>query len=93
MKQVSNEFHISTDDGSKGSKGYVSDILKTLINQNYKFNIVYAIGPPIMMKTIADVTRPYGIKTIVSLNPIMVDGMGIVVHAAIGRRYNQIRVR
>jgi ferredoxin--NADP+ reductase len=77
MKQVSNEFHISTDDGSKGCKGFVSDILKSLLNKNYKFNIVYAIGPPIMMKTISDVTRPYGIKTIVSLNPIMVDGMGM----------------
>ena len=77
MKQVSNEFYISTDDGSKGSKGFVSEILKTLISQNYKFNIVYAIGPPIMMKTISDVTRPYGIKTVVSLNPIMVDGMGM----------------
>jgi ferredoxin--NADP+ reductase len=77
MKQVSNEFYISTDDGSKGSKGFVSDILKSLINQNYKFNIVYAIGPPIMMKTISDLTKPYGIKTIVSLNPIMVDGMGM----------------
>jgi ferredoxin--NADP+ reductase len=77
MKQVSNEFYISTDDGSKGSKGFVSEILKTLINQNYKFNIVYAIGPPIMMKTISDVTRSYGIKTVVSLNPIMVDGMGM----------------
>ena len=77
MKQVSDELHISTDDGSRGCKGFVSDILKPLINQKYPFDIVYAIGPPIMMKTISEVTRPFGIKTIVSLNPIMVDGMGM----------------
>ncbi|MCW4017109.1 MAG: sulfide/dihydroorotate dehydrogenase-like FAD/NAD-binding protein [Candidatus Bathyarchaeota archaeon] len=77
MQAVSNEFYITTDDGSKGHKGFVSDVLKTLIDKNYGFDAVYAIGPPIMMKVIADVTRPYKIKTIVSLNPIMVDGMGM----------------
>ncbi len=77
MRDVSDELHVSTDDGSKGNKGFVSDVLKSLINKNYAFKIIYAIGPPIMMKTIADVTRPYGIKTVVSLNPIMVDGMGM----------------
>ncbi len=77
MKKVSNELHISTDDGSKGQKGFVSDVLKSLIDKKYKFNVVYAIGPPIMMKTTAEVTRPYAVKTIVSLNPIMVDGMGM----------------
>ena len=77
MKQVSDELYISTDDGSKGRKGFVSDTLKSLIEQKYKFDIVYAIGPPLMMRTTSDVTRPYGIKTIVSLNPIMVDGMGM----------------
>ncbi|XES76169.1 MAG: sulfide/dihydroorotate dehydrogenase-like FAD/NAD-binding protein [Candidatus Bathyarchaeia archaeon] len=77
MRQVSDEFYISTDDGSKGQKGYVSDVLKTLIDKNYGFDSVYAIGPPIMMKVTSDVTLPYKIKTIVSLNPIMVDGMGM----------------
>ena len=77
MKKVSNELYISTDDGSKGQKGFVSDVLKSLIDKKYKFNIVYAIGPPIMMKTTSEVTRPYAIKTVVSLNPIMVDGMGM----------------
>ena len=77
MKKVSNELYISTDDGSKGQKGFVSDVLKSLIDKKYKFNVVYAIGPPIMMKTTAEVTRPYAVKTIVSLNPIMVDGMGM----------------
>src|SRR3990170_2330399 len=73
MKQVSDELYISTDDGSKGRKGFVSDVLKSLIEQKYQFDIVYAIGPPMMMRTTSEVTRPYGIKTIVSLNPIMVD--------------------
>ena len=77
MKAVSDELHISTDDGSKGYKGFVRDVLKTLIEKGQSFDIVYAIGPPIMMKTVCEVTRPYGIKTIVSLNPIMVDGMGM----------------
>ena len=76
VNAVSDEVYISTDDGSKGQKGFVSDILKGLIAKQ-KFDIVFAIGPPIMMSVIADVTRPYGIKTIVSLNPIMVDGMGM----------------
>lgn len=77
MKQVSNEVHIATNDGSKGTKGFVSDVLKALIEQKRNLNIVYAIGPPMMMKTTADVTKPLGIKTVVSLNPIMVDGMGM----------------
>jgi ferredoxin/flavodoxin---NADP+ reductase len=77
MERVSDKAFISTDDGSKGHKGFVSDVLKDLIQKEYKFDIVYAIGPPIMMRTIAEVTRPLGIKTIVSLNPIMVDGMGM----------------
>jgi ferredoxin/flavodoxin---NADP+ reductase len=77
MQAVSDEVFFSSDDGTKGQKGFVSDILKSLIAKNYNFNIVFAIGPPIMMSVIADITRPYGIKTIASLNPIMVDGMGM----------------
>ena len=77
MTAVSDEVYFSSDDGSKGQKGFVSDILKSLIAKNYNFNMVFAIGPPIMMSVIADVTRPYGIKTVASLNPIMVDGMGM----------------
>jgi ferredoxin/flavodoxin---NADP+ reductase len=77
MKRISNKIFVSTDDGSKGQKGFVSSILKSLISQKFKFNIVYAIGPPLMMKSISDVTRPFGIRTMVSLNPIMVDGMGM----------------
>ena len=77
MKNVSDELYISTDDGSKGYKGFVSDVLKGLIEKGYRFNVVYAIGPPLMMRATSEVTRPHGIKTIVSLNPIMVDGMGM----------------
>lgn len=77
MKEVSDELYVSTDDGSKGHKGFVSDVLRCLISKNYQFDIVYAIGPPLMMRTTAEVTRPFGIKTVASLNPIMVDGMGM----------------
>jgi len=77
MKSVSDELYISTDDGSKGYKGFVSDVLTTLIEKGYKFDVVYAIGPPLMMRATSGVTRPHSIKTIVSLNPIMVDGMGM----------------
>lgn len=77
MRRVSDELYISTDDGSKGQKGFVSQVLKTLIEKGKQFNAVYAIGPPLMMRATAEVTRPYCIKTVVSLNPIMVDGMGM----------------
>jgi ferredoxin--NADP+ reductase len=77
MRAVSDEIFLTSDDGSKGQKGFVSDVLKSLIAKNYNFNIVFAIGPPIMMSVIADITRLYGITTIASLNPIMVDGMGM----------------
>jgi ferredoxin--NADP+ reductase len=77
MKAVSDEVFFSSDDGTKGQKGFVSDILKSLIAKNYNFNVVFVFGPPIMMSVLADITRPFGIKTIASLNPIMVDGMGM----------------
>lgn len=77
MRKVSTEFHVSTDDGSKGAKGFVSDVLKTLIEKGRKFSIVYAVGPVPMMRAVAETTRPYGIKTIASLNSIMIDGMGM----------------
>ncbi|MBS7625107.1 MAG: sulfide/dihydroorotate dehydrogenase-like FAD/NAD-binding protein [Candidatus Bathyarchaeia archaeon] len=77
MRAFSDELYISTDDGTKGYKGFVSDVLRVLIQKGYRFDMVYAVGPAMMMKAVADVTRPYGIKTIASLNPIMVDGMGM----------------
>jgi ferredoxin--NADP+ reductase len=77
MKSVSDELYISTNDGSRGTKGFVSEVLKSLIQQGYTFDLVYSIGPPLMMKSTAEVTRSEGIKTLVSLNPLMVDGMGM----------------
>jgi ferredoxin--NADP+ reductase len=77
VKRVSDELLISTDDGTKGRRGFVSDVLKMLIETGYVFDVVYAIGPSVMMRAVAETTRPYGIKTVVSLNSIMVDGMGM----------------
>ncbi len=77
MKAVSDEIYFTSDDGTKGQKGFVSDVMKSILAKNIKIDIVFAIGPPIMMMVIADITRPYGIKTIANLNPIMVDGMGM----------------
>jgi ferredoxin--NADP+ reductase len=77
IEELSDEHYITTDDGSKGIKGFVSTVLQNLIDEGKKIDIVWAIGPVIMMKVVADLTRKYDIKTIVSLNPIMVDGTGM----------------
>lgn len=77
MAAVSDRLFVTTDDGSNGTKGFVSDILQKLIDEGNKYDVVIAIGPAIMMKVVCDVTRPHGIKTIVSLNPIMIDGTGM----------------
>ncbi|HOK42817.1 MAG TPA: sulfide/dihydroorotate dehydrogenase-like FAD/NAD-binding protein [Thermoclostridium caenicola] len=77
MAKVSNRLFVTTDDGSNGTRGFVSDILKQRIEEGAQYDVVIAIGPPIMMKVVCDVTRPYGIKTIVSLNPVMIDGTGM----------------
>jgi len=75
FKEVCDKVLVATDDGSKGNKGFVSDVLKELM-RNEKIDLVIAIGPPIMMKVVSELTKSR-IKTIVSLNPIMVDGMGM----------------
>ena len=77
IDKVSDKLFIATDDGSKGQKGFVSDVLQKLIDEGQKIDVVWAIGPVIMMKVVADLTRKYTIETIVSLNPIMVDGTGM----------------
>jgi len=77
MKAVSDEVYPTTDDGSYGFHGFVTQKLQQLIDEGRKLDFVLAIGPIPMMKAVADVTRPYGIKTVVSLNPIMVDGTGM----------------
>lgn len=77
MKAVSDNLYITTDDGSYGTKGFVTAKLQELINSGNEYDCVIAIGPVPMMKFVCDVTKPYGIKTIVSLNPIMIDGTGM----------------
>jgi len=77
IQQFSDEFYIATDDGTKGHKGFVSDVLQQIIDTKKQVHLVMAIGPIIMMKVVSDLTRKYHIKTLVSLNPIMVDGTGM----------------
>lgn len=77
MAAVSDELIITTDDGSKGIKALVTQPLKELLDSDKTISLVVAIGPVIMMKFVAETTRPYGVPTVVSLNPIMVDGTGM----------------
>ncbi len=77
MKAVSNKQFVTTDDGSNGTKGVVTDVLKKLIEEGNQYDLVIATGPLIMMKAVSNLTRPYNIKTIVSMNPIMIDGTGM----------------
>lgn len=70
-------LYITTDDGSYKEKGFVTDKLKSLIEAGNQYDAVIAIGPIPMMKFVCKTTEPYGIKTIVSLNPIMIDGTGM----------------
>ena len=76
LSRVSDRVVIATDDGSKGLKGLVTTALKNDLDQR-RANLVIAIGPAVMMRAVAETTRPLGIKTMVSLNPIMVDGTGM----------------
>ena len=77
MKQVTDEIVVTTDDGSRGIKGFVTNAVQALVDRGEKIAQITAIGPVIMMKSVADATRDLGIKTVVSLNPIMVDGTGM----------------
>jgi ferredoxin--NADP+ reductase len=77
LKSFSDRFFVTTDDGSCGLKGLVTDKLKEILSGEEKVDLVLAIGPVVMMKAVSELTRPYGIKTLVSLNPIMVDGTGM----------------
>lgn len=77
MQAVASPCVTMTDDGSYGGRGLVTDALQTLIDSGYTFDEVVAVGPLPMMRAVCDVTRPLGLKTIVSLNPIMVDGTGM----------------
>ncbi len=77
IKSLCAEFYITTDDGSYGQKGFVSDALRNLIQEGKKIERVIAIGPVPMMKAVAELTKSYNIPTIVSLNPIMLDATGM----------------
>lgn len=77
FKAVSDTFRLMTDDGSKGEKGLVTNALKALIDSGAEFDEVITIGPLPMMKFVSLLTREYGIKTVASMNPIMIDGTGM----------------
>ncbi len=77
LRRVSDQLIVTTDDGTYGRKGVVTEPLKELLESGEKIDRVIAIGPSIMMKFCAKTTEPFGVKTIVSLNPIMVDGTGM----------------
>lgn len=77
FQPISDELIITTNDGSYGKKGFTTDALKELIERGEKIDLVYTVGPTIMMKVVADVTRPHEIKTMASLAPIMLDGTGM----------------
>lgn len=77
IRGICDNLYITTDDGSYGRKGFVSDVLKELLEQGNKYDTVIAIGPLIMMKVVSGITKQYNVPTIVSMNPIMVDGTGM----------------
>ena len=77
LKQISDEMYVTTDDGSYGFHGFVTQKLQELIDSGRKIDIVYAVGPIPMMRAVSDLTQKHNIATIVSLNPIMVDGIGM----------------
>ncbi len=77
MKAVADNLYVMTDDGTYGEKGLVTNKLQQLLEAGNEYDAVIAIGPVIMMKFVAATTKPYGVKTIVSLNPIMIDGTGM----------------
>jgi ferredoxin--NADP+ reductase len=76
LKGVSDEFFVTTDDGSYGRKGFTTDILAELLKKN-KYNLIYAVGPIPMMRKVSLASKDSGTKTVVSLNPLMVDATGM----------------
>ena len=77
MREISDEIFVTTDDGSYGHHGFVTQILQRLIDEENKIDIVFAIGPLSMMRAVCNLTLQYELPTMVSLNPIMVDGTGM----------------
>ncbi|MDP8216951.1 MAG: sulfide/dihydroorotate dehydrogenase-like FAD/NAD-binding protein [Candidatus Kaelpia imicola] len=76
LKEVSDELFVTTDDGSYGIKGFTTNVLKEILDKE-RIDIIYAVGPIPMMEEVADLTRGYGVKTLVSLNSLMVDASGM----------------
>jgi len=77
LKEISDRFYTVTDDGSEGAKCYANDVLKKLLDSGERFDLVYTVGAATLMRTVSEVTKPYNIKTVVSLNSLMVDGTGM----------------
>ncbi|MCD6539593.1 MAG: sulfide/dihydroorotate dehydrogenase-like FAD/NAD-binding protein [Candidatus Omnitrophica bacterium] len=81
LRKMSDEFYITTDDGSYGRKGFTTDVLKELLesseSQGDRYKLIYAVGPIPMMKKVSEITQRFKIKTLVSLNALMVDGTGM----------------
>jgi NAD(P)H-flavin reductase len=86
LRSFSDQLTVTTDDGTYGRKGVVTEPLKELLEGGEKIDLVVAIGPAVMMKFCAKTTQPFGVKTVVSLNPIMMDGTGMcgVCRVAVG---------
>lgn len=76
-RTIADELHVCTDDGSYGHHGFVSDVLKKILDTSEKIGMIMAIGPVPMMRVVSELTRPYNVPTYVSLNPLMVDGTGM----------------
>lgn len=77
FRNFSDKFFVTTDDGSYGEKGFVTNTLEKLLSKGERYDEVIVIGPLIMMKLVCDLTKKYNVKTIVSMNPIMIDGTGM----------------
>ncbi len=77
LQNASKNLIVMTDDGSNGKKGFVTDALREQLEAGVKYEHVVAIGPMPMMRAVCEMTRPYGIHTVVSMNPIMIDGTGM----------------
>ena len=77
MRAVSDEVLVTTNDGSYEIEGFVTTALTQLFERGERIDLIYAIGPVVMMKNVVETARPWGVKTIVSLNPVMVDGTGM----------------
>lgn len=77
MGAVSDRLYVMTDDGSNGNKGFVTVKLQELLDEGNEYDLVIAIGPLPMMRAVAELTKKYGVKTLVSMNPIMIDGTGM----------------